>query len=465
MIRPLLMRLMRRPWRFILLVVIFGFALLTLTRTHRQEPPPQTAYYKKTTKSFFPPLKGAPAPDQDYCVNFPKDQLNRIQVVLKTGANEKEKTKAHLSTVTSCISNLLIVSDHEDRIGDHHVIDILAELPASYKEKNPDFSSYLEHQKAHAEGDIVDYHSGGWKLDRFKFLPMVDKAYEMNPKADWYIFLEPDIYFFWDTLFRLLDQLKPEEMHYMGAPGPASKSPDRNFAYGGAGFVLSQGLMKKLLPPSRSGGYEKLAHRYEDKIKSECCGDVVLAHAILNMTETKLEALYPTFSGEDLRQIRVDKDRWCVPLLSLHRVEPDQMEKLWRWERTRPYNTKPFVYSSLLAYTHSHLTKSPKLEWWDNLSEAPVPNDRPAHRNADSCGSECSKDANCLQWSYSQTVCRFANYIKLGNPVDEMNGGQGEFHSGWDLKKMGELGFKVDEQSDIHDTCQEATWLTPKVRQ
>lgn len=125
------------------------------------------------------------------------------------------------------------------------------------------------------------------------------------------------------------------------------------------------------------------------------------------------------------------------------------------------------MYSSLLAYTHTFLGAHPpqsSREWWDNLSEAPVPNDRPAHRNAGSCGSECSNDGNCLQWSYSQTVCRFASYVKLGNAVDRENGGQGEFTSGWELRKLGELGFKTGEEGDINDTCEEAMWLTPVVR-
>lgn len=103
-------------------------------------------------------------------------------------------------------------------------------------------------------------------------------------------------------------------------------------------------------------------------------------------------------------------------------------------------------------------------EWWDNLSVAPVPNDRPAHRNAGSCGSECGNDAHCLQWSYSQTVCRFAPFIKLGNEVDKNNGGQGEFVSGWELGKMGQLGFKTGEGGNIFDTCAEATWLVPQVK-
>jgi hypothetical protein len=332
------MRLSRRPWRVLFPVLVFSLIFLTLSRTRHRPPPQQSPFYKKYTKSFFPPLKNAPSLDPDFCSNFPVSQLEDIQVVLKTGAGEKPKSRAHLSTVTSCITNLLIVSDHADKIGDHQVTDILAELPPSYAVNNTDFKTYLEHKKAHAEGDTVDF-SAGWKLDRFKFLPMVDKAYEVNPNAKWYVFLESDVYFFWDTLFRLLEQLDPNEMHYMGAPGPASKASDRSFAYGGAGFVLSQGLVRKLLPPLPGGGFEKLAHRYEEQIKNDCCGDAVLAYAILNTTETRLEALYPTFSGEDLKQFKVDRERWCVPLLSLHRVAPEQMEELWRWERTRPYNT------------------------------------------------------------------------------------------------------------------------------
>lgn len=341
------MRLSRRPWKFLLPVVVLFFFTLTLSRTRHQPPTGTSTYYKAKNKSFFPPLKNAPnSIDPDYCANFPKEQLENIQVVLKTGAGDKAKTKAHLATITSCITNLIIVSDHDEHIGDHHVIDILAELPASYAVNNTDFQTYAQHKKAHSEGDTVDYSISRWKLDRFKFLPMVDKAYAVNPKAKWYVFLETDVYFFWDTLFRLLDQMRPDEPHYMGAPGP--KKSDA--AYAGAGFVLSQGLMKTLYPPT-SGGFEKLSTRYEEWVKNDCCGDAVLARAILNATDTRLEAVYPTFSGEDLKQIRVDRERWCIPLLSLHRIAPEQMEKIWKWERTRPYNTVRYLLlTRLLKY-------------------------------------------------------------------------------------------------------------------
>ena len=52
----------------------------------------------------------------------------------------------------------------------------------------------------------------------------------------------------------------------------------------------------------------------------------------------KMEGLYPTFAGDDLGSLKVNRERCCIPLLSLHRMSPEQMTGLWEWERTRPYN-------------------------------------------------------------------------------------------------------------------------------
>ncbi|KAF3039238.1 hypothetical protein E8E11_001507 [Didymella keratinophila] len=461
-------RLMRRPGRILILVVLFTFIAFTLKG--RRPAPPQPVH-KAKTKSFFPPLeqRSANGIEIDYCQNFPKELLKEVQVVLKVAAGETAVNKAHLSTVTSCIDNLIIVSEAEERLGDRQVYDILAELPKSYEVNNLDFQAYVSHKKAHAEGETKQESQRSFKLDRFKYLPMVDKAYITAPKAKWYVFLESDVYFFWDTLFRLLSQLDPTEPHYLGAPHKGSEG--RWFAYGGAGIVMSNGLMKQLMPAKVPGTTEipresRLSVRFENWVKEEARGDAVLSYAIQNVTGHRLEALDPTFSSDELRKITTYRDRWCVPLLSLHQLSPEQMENLWKWERTRPYNLKPFTYSSLLSYTHSFLANGPSREWWDNLSEAPVPNDRPAHRNAGMCGSECHNDPNCLQWSFSQTVCRHSNYIRLGDAVDKENGGQGEFVSGWDTETFRTLGFGVSNERGerkFYEGCDEATWLSPRM--
>lgn len=355
------LRLSRRPARVLLGGLLFVFFILTLTRRRPSHPPsPPSIHYKAQTKSFFPPLNHKPGLDPDFCEGFPTDQLDDIQIVLKTGAADAPKLKAHLSTITSCTKNLLIVSDHEQKLGDYKVIDILAELPLSYAEDNHDFKTYTENKKAQQEGDTVNYSQAGWRLDRFKFLPMVDKAYQMNPKAKWYVFLESDVYLFWDTLFRLLVQFDPNEAHYLGSTNPGSDN--RWFAYGGAGIVISQGLMKKIYTPTLEPGTSspqetKLAVRFEKMVKEDCCGDAVLGYAIQNTTGVKLEALYPTFAGEELKDVSIDRDRWCVPLLSLHRVSPEKMESLWKWERTRTYNQVRRLSTSP-TLSADHLTES-----------------------------------------------------------------------------------------------------------
>lgn len=205
-------RLVRRPQVYITFVCFLVFLLalakfngaasFNLLLSSQQSPyyiEDESHYYTWETPSFFPPLKNHHKGELvDLCEGFPTHLLEKVQVVMKTGTGEAAKTKAHLDTVSSCITNILIFSDLEETIGGHQFIDILADLPASYH-NNPDFVAYSAQKQAHDEGKPVEYSAEGWKLDRFKFLPMVNKAYQMRPHADWYVFIEADVYYFWGT--------------------------------------------------------------------------------------------------------------------------------------------------------------------------------------------------------------------------------------------------------------------------
>lgn len=135
-----------------------------------------------------------------------------------------------------------------------------------------------------------------------------------------------------DTLFRLLNQLDPSQPYYMGSPVPGHHGTF--FAYGGAGFVLSRRSMKRLTVDSTV----PLSVRYQKYAENDCCGDAVLGYAIMSQTGETLQGLYPMFAGDDLGGLKVDQETWCIPLLALHRISPDQMKSLWTWERTRPYD-------------------------------------------------------------------------------------------------------------------------------
>ncbi|KAJ9605054.1 hypothetical protein H2200_010444 [Cladophialophora chaetospira] len=288
--------------------------------------PPET--YNDSTLPIFPPIiEPLDGSEVDLCSNFPPQWLERVQVVLKTGIGQSGKNEAHLASVTSCIRNLIVFSDCPERRGGLDIIDILADLPAPYFE-HPDFSAYHIQQDASLAGEKVESSPDGWKLDRFKFLPMINAVYEMRPNASWYVFLEADVYIFWDNLFRLLDQFNSQENHYFGSATPGSHG--RWFAYGGAGIVLSQGLMNSLV-----GDGTKLSEKYQEWTLLDCCGDAVLGYVILDKTGVKLEDLYPMFSGDYPEDLGVSEQRWCNPLISLHRLSPDSLKSLWQWEQTR----------------------------------------------------------------------------------------------------------------------------------
>lgn len=304
-----------------------------------------SATYEDTTKPIFPPISIQTDIDEPrLCSNFPQQRLEKVQVVFKTGVGEGERNEAHLNSVTSCISNLIVISDFPEQKNGHDFIDVLADLPKAYS-KHPDFAAYYEQYKAHASNEgNMGTSNGGWKLDRFKFLPMMNVAHEQNPNAEWYLFLEADVYVFWDNLFRLLDQYDSEDMHYFGSA--VAGAGGRWFAYGGAGFVLSHGLMKGLI-----GDGTNLSKKYQKWALDDCCGDAVLGYVIYDKTGVKVESLYPMMSGETLAEVRMHESNWCTPLVSLHHVSATEMKALWLWERTRKVSqvclvcSRPFVSS------------------------------------------------------------------------------------------------------------------------
>ena len=129
-------------------------------------------------------------------------------------------------------------------------------------------------------GDTTFSGDKGWRLDRYKFLPMVEQAKAANPTAEWFVFLETDTYFFWDNLFRLLDQFDPSSPLYFGLPSPGFWLEGERrvwFGYGGSGFVLSRAAVEKLTARNIGlyGEYlePSLSERYMEVVDRDCCGD------------------------------------------------------------------------------------------------------------------------------------------------------------------------------------------------
>lgn len=151
------------------------------------------------------------------------------------------------------------------------------------KEKDPEFEIYRQIAKYQSTGQDVEElkeekkkgdERRGWKLDKYKFIHMVDEAFEERPDAKWYMFIETDSYLFYPALSSFLERLDPSKPYYIGF---AVSMGSITFAHGGSGYILSASAMNLLLTPEMK---TSLAAKWDERTKGYCCGHVALATAL-----------------------------------------------------------------------------------------------------------------------------------------------------------------------------------------
>ncbi|OQD85637.1 hypothetical protein PENANT_c009G00540 [Penicillium antarcticum] len=372
------------------------------------------------------------------CDTFPSDVLSRVQIVLKTSATENaNRVNTHLTSVTRCISNLLVVSDLETEVLGHQVYDILADIPLSARQKIPEFSGHnaLQNGTKGIDG------AAGWRLDRFKFLPMIERAKKVNPTAEWYVFLETDTYFVWDNLFRMLEQFDPSVPLYMGSPAPGrglEKGGVIWFAYGGSGFVLSRAAVDKLM--ARDGGRygqfvgPSVSDQYLQMVTDDCCGDSVLGTALYEKG-IKLSGMWPMFNAHPLHSIPFGNEHhWCQPVISMHKSLLGDMDGLTKWENRRN-RTEPLLYADLIDY-HQIGDLSEKKGWdngdWGGTIEAP--DTLPQHQSLEACRQACHEKDWCMAFTHdNKGTCVFQRTMRLGSSKPDLID---QFTAGWDNEKI-----------------------------
>lgn len=273
----------------------------------------------------------ATKPTDPRCNAFP-DQGN-LQVIIKTGATEAyEKLLPQLMTTLSCSKRIDIFSDLEETIGGYHVRDALEDFDSEMKLNDPDFEIYRTQQEYHATGqDITELgkkHKAVWTLDKYKFMHMVQKTWDLNPNLDWYLFIESDTYVFWSNLNIWLQRLDPKEKLYLGSE--ALIGGDQYFAHGGSGFVLSGALLKRF-----AGDDSQMASRNDKILPNMCCGDLVLARAIRKYVGVEVQNNWPWINGETPWTIPFGPNYWCKPIITMHHIAPRQRALIYAFEQKR----------------------------------------------------------------------------------------------------------------------------------
>lgn len=95
---------------------------------------------------------------------------------------------------------------------------------------------------------------------------MVDKALKHRPEAKWFVFIEADTYLIWPNLLEYLAQFDASKSYYVGKHMYISNIL---FAYGGAGFAVSNPATRKLTEhrAARLAEYDK----YTAEVRSKSC--------------------------------------------------------------------------------------------------------------------------------------------------------------------------------------------------
>jgi hypothetical protein len=274
---------------------------------------------------------------------------DEVLIILRSGSTElNDRLAIHLSTSVRCFPNYLIFSDLEENYGEEHILDALADVDPGIVKENPDFELYRRLQKGGrisltpselaGPPDTFASLSGktdnpGWKLDKWKFLPMVNKTLHERPNMKWYVFVEADTFLLWSALQRYLDLLDPTEPIYAGSPTFVGGVM---FAHGGSGFVVSQPALRMVV-----NHYATHKAEIEKFTDSHWAGDCVLGKAFTD-SGIPLTNAWPAMQGDYPGIVQYagavgsDEDTsrlWCGISVSYHHMSAAMIEELWVFEQ------------------------------------------------------------------------------------------------------------------------------------
>lgn len=226
-------------------------------------------------------------------------------IVFRTGSTELvNRLTVHLSTSLRCFPNYLIFSDLNEQYHGEHILDALADVDPEILESNPDFELYrrlrkggrtsLDPSELAGSTDRFAIKTGkaenpGWKLDKWKFLPMVNKTLQERPNMKWYVFVEADSFLLWSMLQRYLATLDSTKPVYAGQQTLISGDV---FAHGGSGFVVSQPALRMVVDH-----YAAHKAEIEEFTDGHWAGDCVLGKAFTDSGVPFTNA-WPAFQGD-----------------------------------------------------------------------------------------------------------------------------------------------------------------------
>ncbi|KAJ5948673.1 hypothetical protein N7454_001980 [Penicillium verhagenii] len=430
------------------------------------EPPVKSSNQTLTTPdetTTTPDIK----PDDPEAINAdptsetcrPLPGIEDILVILKTGITEaQEKVPVHIRSTLRCIPNKLIVSDYEEDIDGLRTHDVFRNSSWSVLE-NADFALYNRAKNSGRAGltgedtvKVANSAAGmmgnpGWKLDKWKFLPMAVEARNYQPSAKWYVILEADTYPIWHTLVGWLSKLDSNQRLYLGNQMQIGEDV---FAHGGSGIVLSHAAMHAL-----ADEYEENMDDWHFKTDKHWAGDCILGMA-LKAINIPLTWSWPHVTGQsvweqDAINEAYGRTQWCYPPFTFHHMTPTDIEMMFRFDTNwhANENNAYLLYKDVFRLlTRPNLTDTKQN--WDNF--APQKVEREDGSSAPwthyECAEECAKRTKCLQYRFDKAgTCKIGDLALRGQPAADVTAGS--------------MIWRIDEKVRSLGDCESPQWASP----
>ncbi|KAF2139679.1 glycosyltransferase family 31 protein, partial [Aplosporella prunicola CBS 121167] len=366
-------------------------------------------------------------PREPVCPQIPGAE--DVLVIMKTGASEvQQKLPVHLETTFRCVPHFAVFSDLEEEVAGVHVHDTLDQVSEQIKQTNPDFQFYHQLREYRAAGrnvsELVQGSSqAAWNLDRWKFLPLMEKALKTRPEAKWFVFIEADTAIVWSNLLEWLQRFDPSKPYYIGGQ---SWVGEHQFGHGGTGFVVSNPALSMLV--------EKRAQNldsFDQLTANTWVGDLVLGEAF-ETVGIYLTPAWPTLQGETPYSLDYTEHHWCYPVVSWHHMPPEWIKAVWEFEQEWLSSNKlPAIrHRDIFAqFVWPYIQQERTM--WDNLSDDFE--ETPLEYTSDGCRAACEYRLECVQWLYTEGRCQTGAVIKLGGEVEE---GGLDGTSGWVMERI-----------------------------
>ncbi|GES63247.1 hypothetical protein ATEIFO6365_0014029500 [Aspergillus terreus] len=425
----------RIPW----IGPLLGLILICLF--YSQSKPPHSPTLGAPVRATKDPLRECP----EY------EGLKDVLVVLKTGVTEaREKVPIHLQTTLRCVPNYVLLSDFEEDIGGVHVYDVLRGLPEHVRRTHPDFDIYNRvregGRQALTKEDLTQDvntafgkpNNPGWKLDKWKFLPMIDAAIRVQSEAKWYVFMEADTYFVWPNLLGWLSKFDWRKPHYLGNQMQIS---DVLFAHGGSGFILSQPAIRRAWNLMQSD-----INKWMEVNDAHWAGDSVLGKLL---SEAGVDLLWSWPMLQNAHPAEFDpftegyfKKPWCYAPVAYHHMVPEQIAELWKFDRRWFHDgNKILTYRDVFRHVVRPRLNLVQNDWDNNLDES---NSRSSLSTVE-CRKHCVNDPACLQYTFDSGRCWTSQGAKLGVKKHGVT-------SGW-------IETRIDAMMERLGHCRQPNWV------